>query len=126
MERSVVWLGHVPDRAAYRAVVRRATAFVLPSEWEAYGFVLLEAMVADVPIVATAVGAVPEVLGDGKFGRLVPYGEPGALAAALRSVLEDPEGTRSRVTAAHDHIRRRDWSVCADRFRALYREIGRG
>ncbi|HTW39898.1 MAG TPA: glycosyltransferase family 4 protein [Thermoplasmata archaeon] len=126
VERSVVWLGHVPDRGVYRAVLRGASAFVLPSEWEAYGFVLLEAMVAGVPIVATSVGAVPEVLDGGRFGRLVPYGQPEALAAALRAVVDDPEGTQARVAAARAHIRERDWSVCAERFRSLYREIGRG
>jgi glycogen synthase len=126
VEKWVVWLGHVPDRSAYRAVLRGASAFVLPSEWEAYGFVLLEAMVADVPIVATSVGAVPEVLDSGRFGRLVPYGDPAALGAALRAVREDPETTRSRVVAARAHIGERDWSVCSERFRALYREVVRG
>jgi glycosyltransferase involved in cell wall biosynthesis len=126
IEPSIVWLGHVPDRSTYRAVLRGASTFVLPSEWEAYGFVLLEAMIAEVPIVATSVGAVPEVLDGGRFGRLVPYGQPAALAAALRSVSADTAGTRARVTAARSHIQQLDWSVCAERFRALYREIGRG
>ncbi|MGI0154644.1 MAG: glycosyltransferase family 4 protein, partial [Thermoplasmata archaeon] len=87
IEDRVRWLGHQPDRSVYRAVLRGARALVLPSEWEAYGFVLLEAMAAGTPIVATAVGAVPEVLDDGRRGRLVPYGPPAALAAALRSVV---------------------------------------
>ncbi len=117
------WLGHVPDRAAYRAVIRGARALVLPSEWEAYGFVLLEAMAAGTPIVATAVGAVPEVLGSGRLGLLVPYGDPSALAAALRSVGEDPGAARARVEAGRAHVRELDWSASAERFRALYREV---
>ena len=117
------WLGHVPDRATYRAVVRGARALVLPSEWEAYGFVLLEAMAAGTPIVATAVGAVPEVLESGRLGLLVPYGDPSALAAALRSVGEDPWGARARVEAGRAHVRELDWSASAERFRALYREV---
>ncbi len=129
VEPWVRFLGHVPDRATYRAVLRRAEAMVLPSEWEAYGFVLLEAMAADTPIVATAVGAVPEVLNGGERGRLVPYGDPAALAAALRSVTEDRPGTERRVAAGRAHVRQLDWSESARRFRELYREVlagGRG
>jgi len=123
---SLHWLGHVADRRTYRAVFRGAKALVLPSEWEAYGFVLLEAMAAGTPIVATSVGAVPEVLGGGRFGRLVPYGEGGSLAQALRSVSADAEGTRQRREAAAEHVRGLDWAVSAERFRTLYREIAAG
>jgi glycosyltransferase involved in cell wall biosynthesis len=126
ISESVVWLGHVPDRRAYRAVLRGARALVLPSEWEAYGFVLLEAMAAGTPIVATSVGAVPEVLDGGRRGRLVPYGEPALLANAMRSVSTDPAGTRARLDAASQHIRGLDWSESARRFGELYREVARG
>ena len=126
ISRDVVWLGHVADRRAYRAVLRRARAFVLPSEWEAYGFVLLEAMAAGTPIVATAVGAVPEVLDHGRRGRLVPYASPRALADALQAVTNDPSGTSERRAAATGFVRALDWSASAARFRDLYREVARG
>ena len=64
-----------PER--FRAVIRGARALVLPSEWEAFGLVLLMAMAAGTPIVATAVGGVPEVLDHGRAGLLVPYDRPG-------------------------------------------------
>jgi glycosyltransferase involved in cell wall biosynthesis len=124
--RALRFLGHVPDRRGYRAVVRRARALVLPSEWEAYGFVLLEAMAARTPIVATAVGAVPEVLGQGRWGRLLPYGDVPALTEALRSAVRDPEPARQRVEAAAAHVAGLDWSVSAQRFRDLYREVVAG
>jgi glycosyltransferase involved in cell wall biosynthesis len=126
IEESVRWLGHVPDRRVYRGVLRGARALVLPSEWEAYGFVLLEAMAAGAPIVASSVGAVPEVLAGGRRGRLVAFGDPMALAAAMRSVLEDPVGTRERVEEGSRHVRGLDWSESARRFRELYREVVRG
>ena len=118
------WVGYLPDRRAYRAVIRGARALVLPSEWEAYGFVLLEAMAARTPIVATAVGAVPEVLEHGRAGILVPYGDVGALSGALRSVIEDPAGAKGRVERAGEKVRALDWDRSAERFRALYREVG--
>ena len=121
----LVWLGHVPDRAGYRGVIRRARALVLPSEWEAYGFVLIEAMAARTPVVATAVGAVPEVLQQGALGRLVPYGDAAAMQAALRAVRADPEGTARRVGSGWTHVQGLDWAASAERFRALYRDVAR-
>ncbi len=117
------FLGHVPDRAQYRAVFRRARAFVLPSEWEAFGLVLLEAMAAGTPIVATAVGGVPEVLAGGA-GVLVPYGDAGALAAAILGVLGDDARGRALVSAGRARVGELTWDRCVDRHRELYRSIG--
>jgi glycosyltransferase involved in cell wall biosynthesis len=116
-------IGHVESPATYRSVVRAARALVLPSEWEAFGLVLLEAMAARVPVVATAVGGVPEVLDGGRVGRLVPYGDPTALADALRATIEDPAGTARLVAAGVDRANEYDWAVATDRHRALYREV---
>jgi glycosyltransferase involved in cell wall biosynthesis len=99
---------------------------VLPSEWEAYGFVLLEAMAARTPIVATAVGAVPEVLGEGRYGLLVPYGDVAGLGRALVEVIDGAEEARHRVAEGWEHVRQLDWSASAERFRALYREVAGG
>jgi len=122
----VLFLGHVRDLREYRGVMRHARAFVLPSEYEAFGLVLLEAMVAGVPIVATAVGGVPEVLLHGRAGRLVPYDDPDALARALRDVTDDPDGTAARVAVGRDRVREFDWSASVEQTRALYRELVRG
>jgi glycosyltransferase involved in cell wall biosynthesis len=119
----VRFLGHVESLSAYRGVIRGARALVLVSEWEAFGLVLLEAMVAGTPVVATAVGGVPDVLDGGRAGRLVPYGDPVALAGALRSVVEDEPETRRLRAAASERARGFDWSVTVDRHRALYREV---
>jgi glycosyltransferase involved in cell wall biosynthesis len=120
---SIRWVGPAPDRRTYRGVLRRASALVLPSEWEAFGLVLVDAMAAGVPVVATAVGAVPEVLEQGRAGRLVPFGEPEALAAALRAVVGAPEET-ARLRA--EGLRRAaglDWSVSVEGLLALYRSV---
>ncbi len=119
----VHWLGHLADRGAYRAVLRGALAFVLPSEWEAYGLVLLEAMAAHVPVVASAVGGVPEVLEEGAAGRLVPFGDVDALAGALAQLLADPAQGRALVAAGRRRVEGLDWSECVARHQALYREL---
>jgi glycosyltransferase involved in cell wall biosynthesis len=74
-------------RADIPAVLAAATLFVLPSRWEGFGLVLLEAMAAGRPIVASQVSAIPEVLGEA--GVLVPPDNPAALAAALGALLAD-------------------------------------
>jgi glycosyltransferase involved in cell wall biosynthesis len=123
IERDVLFLGHVEDPREYRAVIRGAVALVLPSEYEAFGLVLLEAMAAGTPVVATSVGGVPEAVDGGRAGRLVPYGDASALAGALRAVRDDPAGTQQLARRASERVRGYDWSVTVDRHRALYREV---
>jgi glycosyltransferase involved in cell wall biosynthesis len=122
---NVRFLGHLSDRAAYRAVFRGAEGFVLPSEWEAFGLVLLEAMAAGVPIVATAVGGVPEVLEQGRAGRLVPYGDPPALVAAIRGIRSDAAARATLTEEGRRRVQELTWDRCAERHLALYRALAR-
>ena len=123
LDGQIRWLGQVADRTAYRATLRGARALVLPSAWEAFGLVLLEAMAARVPIVATAVGAVPEVLDQGRTGRLVPYGDAAALAGALRSVRAEPEVTARMVDAGAARAHAFDWATSVERLDEVYRRL---
>jgi glycosyltransferase involved in cell wall biosynthesis len=79
---------------------------VLPSAQEPFGTVLAEAMNAGTPVVATRVGGLAEVVDDGVTGRLVPPGDPGALAAAIREALahRDDWGAAGRERAARWHV----------------------
>jgi glycosyltransferase involved in cell wall biosynthesis len=79
--------GRAGDVAAHLA---RADLLVHPSRWEGFGLVLLEAMLASVPVVATRVSSIPEIVADGETGVLVPPEDPQALADALARVLDDP------------------------------------
>lgn len=94
---------------AVRALLAEAAIFCLPSHWEGGPLSLLEAMAAGAAVVATTVGDIPEMLAGGEAGLLVPPKDPPALAAALRSLLEDPalrtrlgEAARRRALAHHD------------------------
>lgn len=73
--------------------------FVLPSLWEGLGLVFLEAMAARLPVVATNVSAIPEVVQDGVSGWLVPPGDPDALADAIRDGLSHPDDRLARGVA---------------------------
>jgi glycosyltransferase involved in cell wall biosynthesis len=80
-------------------IVAGAVASVLSSDYENLPHSAVEALSVGVPVVATAVGGVPEVVHDGENGLLVPPGRPDELAAALRRVLEE-DGLRDRLAAA--------------------------
>jgi glycosyltransferase involved in cell wall biosynthesis len=87
----------VPDLLA------AADVLVVSSRWEARSLVVQEAMRAGLPVVSTAVGGVPELVGDA--AALVPSGDPAALAAAVREVLTDPARRAALVDAAHQQSR---------------------
>lgn len=92
--------GARPDAERYMA---GADAFVLPSRVESSGLVIAEARAAGVPVIASAVGGIPEMLDGGQAGRLVPPDDPEALGSAVLAVLTDPaEQGRLRAAAAAD------------------------
>ena len=74
-----------------------ADALVLASAWEGLPNVVMEAMAAGLPCVATRVGGVPELVEDGRTGTLVPPGDPGALARAMAAMMELPPAERAAM-----------------------------
>jgi glycosyltransferase involved in cell wall biosynthesis len=84
----------LPGRTAIRDWLERADVFVHTSRWEGFGIVLLEAMLASLPIVATSVSAIPEVVVPGETGALVAAGDVEGLARELLRLLADPELAR--------------------------------
>ena len=81
------------------ALFRAAKVFALPSNEEPFGIVILEAGLSGLPVVASRVGGIPEIISDGETGWLVKPGNPDALAHALRSILDDPNGSGRWVPA---------------------------
>ena len=79
----------LPGRLEARDWLRRADVFVHTSRWEGFGIVLLEAMLAGLPVVATRVSAVPEIVVDCETGLLVDAGDASGLATALDGLLAD-------------------------------------
>jgi rhamnosyl/mannosyltransferase len=119
-------LGHVDEDTLLSAAYREARVTVLPSEYEAFGLVLLESLAAGTPVVASRVGGIPEVVEDGKAGLLVPPKSPPALAEAIRRVWEDRDLARRLGEYGRDQVVPRfRWDTLADRLDALYREVTR-
>jgi glycosyltransferase involved in cell wall biosynthesis len=79
-----------------------ADALLLTSSHEGYGMVLAEALAAGLPIIATRVGAVPEVVRDGQEAELVPPGDGWALARAITRLASDPGERRRRAQLARE------------------------
>lgn len=104
--------GRVPDVAAW---LRRASVYLHPARWEGFGLGVLEAMLAGLPVVASNVSSLPELVADGETGLLVPPDDPSALARAVVTVAPE-QGAAGRERA------RREFSVArmADRTAALY------
>jgi len=79
--------------------------FCLPSLWEGFGMVLLEAMAEAKPVLASRVGSIPEVVDEGRTGLLVPPGDEDALASGLIELLEDRPKARALGRAGQDRQR---------------------
>lgn len=120
------------DRVSFRsgisddelaALVGSAQLLVIPSLYEGFSIPAIEAMACGTPVVASDVGALPELLSDGA-GRLVPAGDPGALAGALGDVLASPQeaarmGLAGRQRAASTY----SWPAVARATADVYAEV---
>ena len=85
-------------------LMRKATLLVLPSLWEGMPNVVLEAMAAKLPVVATAVDGTTDLICDGKNGWLVPAGDPSALSAAIAEALTSPALRRTFAESAQTTV----------------------
>jgi glycosyltransferase involved in cell wall biosynthesis len=108
---------HIP------AVLATARLLVLPSLYEELGTVLIEAMQAGVPVVASRVGGIPETVEDGVSGLLVAPRDARGLAAAIDAVLADPAMGRGLAAAAGRHAEEYDLDRVGEQVHALYEQL---
>lgn len=119
----VRWLGFRRD---VHSLIAAADVFCLSSTWEGVPLAAQEAMLLGTPVVATAVGGVPELVTDGESGRLVPPGDAHALAAALRDLLASDELRRTLAArAGHDVRSKFSSDRMLDHLSRAYRELAR-
>ena len=121
MERNVRLLGYRTD---VQDLLQAFDVAVCSSDFEGSPLAVMEYMDAGLPIVATAVGGVPDLIDDGVHGLLVPPRDPVALAGAVSALLDDRE--RGRTMGARARERRRtefDLETLVRRLEALYGEL---
>ncbi len=95
----VRFAGAIP---AIHELVRECSVFVLASETESFGLAAAEALACGVPVVAFAVGGLPEVIRAGKTGLLSPAGDVAAMAKAVAGLLDDPEAREGMAKAGRE------------------------
>jgi glycosyltransferase involved in cell wall biosynthesis len=105
--------------------MRAADGFLMSSAWEGLPMALLEAGASGLPIVATDVGGTSDAILDGVSGRVVPAGDPAALAAAMEQVMSlSPDALAAMGQAGRDHVARTfELGAIADRWDAIYRGL---
>jgi phosphatidylinositol alpha-mannosyltransferase len=116
----VLFLGQVPyhDLPPYHAA---ADVFLAPAlGGESFGYILVEAMSAGLPVVASAIPGYDEVVRDGVDGLLVPPSDPPAFAAALERVLTDPELAARLAESGQERAREFSWDRVAARLQEVY------
>jgi glycosyltransferase involved in cell wall biosynthesis len=124
IQRRIHFLGYIPN--AYHCLPC-FDAFVISSLTEGLPISLLEAMQAGIPIVSTAVGSIPEVLGYGRYGRLVDKGNIEALTDALAEVHNSPEEFNSIAAAAKSRaLQEYSLETMADRYGTIYNHLYAG
>ena len=134
----IVWLPEMLPKADVITLYSHAEVFVCPSVYEPFGIINLEAMACETPVVASAVGGIPEIVVDGETGLLVPLDaddsgtfEPrdpeafsAALAGAVNELMRDPARRRRMGAAARARVLERfSWEAIAAETMAFYREL---
>jgi glycogen(starch) synthase len=121
VRRSVDFVGHLSDREL-TATLAAADLVVLPSKYEPFGIVALEAAAAGAPLVASTAGGLGEVVENGRTGLSFEPSDVDALATAVRAVLDDPAAAARRAKAARDRLGTDfDWTKIAASTTEVYR-----
>ena len=135
---NVVWIGEMVSREAARQLYSHAAVFCCPSVYEPFGIINLEAAACETPVVASAVGGIPEVVVDGETGLLVPVelsiDDPMSpvdpdrfelnLAGAINALMADPSTREVMGRAARRRaVERFGWDAIARQTADLYRTL---
>ncbi|AGK05776.1 group 1 glycosyl transferase [Meiothermus ruber DSM 1279] len=115
----VIWPGFMDGRLAMRAF----DVFVLPSNYEGFPYVLLEAMAEGLPVVSTRVGGSEEAIANGENGFIVPVGNVQALSESICKLLEDAEMRRRFGQKSLERVQAFSVDNMVDSTIALYKQL---
>jgi phosphatidylinositol alpha-1,6-mannosyltransferase len=115
-------LGHIDD-ATYRSVLASAEMLVLPSEYEAFGIVLLEAAAAETAVIGTNVGGIPEAMSPDNNGLIVEYNDVTNLAKSISNLLEDEKMSREMGSAGRIWAQNFSWDSIVKELEGEYSSI---
>jgi starch synthase len=136
-QNRIIWINRFVPRADAIRLYSHASVFVCPSIYEPFGIINLEAMACKTPVVATAVGGIPEIVAHGETGLLVPFEAGGGglfeprepdrfsrdLAEAVNSLLRSPQKMKEMGERARESIERKfSWQTIARRTLEFYRD----
>jgi glycosyltransferase involved in cell wall biosynthesis len=113
ISENVRLLGAVSDDER-NGLLATAAVQLMPSRFEGFGLAAAEAMAAGVPLIAAAVGSLPEVVDAPNGGVLVPASDPDALAVATEKLLDDPAARESLSISARQSAKRFRWEAVAE------------
>jgi starch synthase len=134
----IVWLASMLPKPDVIALYSHAALFVCPSVYEPFGIINLEAMACETPVVASAVGGIPEIVVPGETGLLVPFEAEGggsaepkdpaafslALADAVNTLMDDPPRREAMGRAARERVLAHfSWRAIAEQTVGFYRDL---
>jgi starch synthase len=127
----VVWIPEMLPKEDVISLYTHAAVFVCPSVYEPFGIINLEAMACETPVIASAVGGIPEIVVQGETGLLVPLEAEGsgeefsrALAAAVNELMDDPERRAAMGRAARARVLSQfSWRHIAELTRDFYHDL---
>ena len=115
-------LGHI-DEETYRSVLAAAEMLVLPSEYEAFGIVLLEAAAAETAVIGTNVGGIPEAMSPGNNGLIVEYNDVDNLSKSIATLLDDAKMCKDMGKAGRLWAKKFSWDSILKELEKEYSSI---
>ena len=137
-DQNILWVRQMVPREDIITLYTHAALFVCPSVYEPFGIINLEAMACETPVVASAVGGIPEIIVDGGTGLLVPFEQVGendfepkapekfskALAEAVNELLENPERLEAMGRASRERVEEKfSWGAVAAETLEFYKSL---